>query len=123
MSVKMIRKNQQKDSPKYEATITHSSMDLENKENTEELKVEEDEESEPFWCDFWGTNSTTIEWHLLKPGSWKTLWFSEKEQKGEKVLSEKKVRSAEPIKLDGVDEEIMIQFIENQPELITTPKT
>lgn len=123
LSVKMIRKNQQKDSPKYEATITHSSMDLENKENTEELKVEEDEESEPFWCDFWGTNSTTIEWHLLKPGSWKTLWFSEKEQKGEKVLSEKKVRSAEPIKLDGVDEEIMIQFIENQPELITTPKT
>ena len=60
---------------------------------------------------------------MLKPGSWKTLWFSEKEQKGEKVLSEKKVRSAEPIKLDGVDEEIMIQFIENQPELITTPKT
>lgn len=113
LSVKMIRKNRQKDAPKYEATIKHSSMNLENKEKTVELEVE-DKESEPFWCDLGGRSSTIIEWYLLKPGSWKKGWVSEKEQKGKKKLLGEEVRSAmkEPIKLD---EEITIQFIEKKP--------
>ena len=91
-------------------------MDLENKENTEKLKVVEDAESEPFWCNFWGRNTTIIRWHLLKPGSWLSSWRPEKEQKGEKKLSEEEVRSAmkRPIELD---EEITIQFIEKKLNL------